>query len=107
MSIQLTNNDKMTATNTNSLYETRTLMCKNNCGYYGNSIQYEGYCSICYRKLKTNKHHQQQQQQYLSSSPSVSSLYDDSSSLLTSSSLHNSHSFSNHYSLDEIQNKNG
>ena len=34
------------------LEETNTLLCRNKCGYYGNSIQYEGYCSICYRKIK-------------------------------------------------------
>jgi hypothetical protein len=37
---------------TGSFYESQTLLCKNKCGYYGNSIQYDGYCSICYRKLK-------------------------------------------------------
>lgn len=115
MSIKLTKNETTTNTGTtittttnnmtaSSLYEPITLMCKNNCGYYGNSTQYEGYCSICYRKLKTNK--QYSTSSYLTASPSATNFltYDDSSSLLSSSSssmLHNSHSFSNHYSLDD------
>lgn len=69
------------------LYETKTLMCKNNCGYYGNPIQYEGYCSICYRKLKQHQQNQQhhlQQQAQRSFVPTASS-FDDASSLLTSS----------------------
>lgn len=90
------------AVTTNSLYETRTLMCKNNCGYYGNSIQYEGYCSICYRKLRAQK------QNYLASSSSTSNFsYDDTSSLLPSSfstsSLSDSHSFSSHFSVDDYK----
>lgn len=75
------------------LYETKTLMCKNNCGYYGNPIQYEGYCSICYRKLKQyqqNQHHHLQQQAQRNFVPTASSSFDDASSLLTSSvSLNN------------------
>ena len=124
MSIQLSNNsnnDKSTSGGTltassgmaSSLYGTKTLMCKNNCGYYGNSTQYEGYCSICYRKLKTNKNHAQVASSYLSGSPSASSLaYDDTSSLLSSSfsssssPLSTSHSFSNHYSLENYQERN-
>lgn len=126
MSIQLSNNsssnnDKSAGVTlgasggmSSSLYGTKTLMCKNNCGYYGNSTQYEGFCSICYRKLKTNKSHAQTASSYLSGSPSASSLaYDDTSSLLSSSfsstsssPLVTSHSFSNHYSLEEYQDKN-
>ena len=124
MSIQLSNNtsnsnDKSgtlgaSSGMASSLYGTKTLMCKNNCGYYGNSTQYEGYCSICYRKLKTNKNFAQATSSYMSGSPSVSSLaYDDTSSLLstsfsssTSSPLSTSHSFSNHYSLEDYQERN-
>ena len=66
-----------------SLYENKTLMCKNNCGYYGNSIQYNGYCSICYRQLNP-KSQQTKQNAFLMNS---SSSFDDSSSLLSSSQL--------------------
>ena len=80
------------------LYESKTLLCKNNCGYYGNPIQYEGYCSICYRRLKQYQQHQQQQQQrnYVSSSAS----FDDSTSLLTSSL-----SFNNGFNVDDTSKK--
>ena len=65
------------------LYESKTLLCKNNCGYYGNPIQYEGYCSICYRQLKQYQQHHQPAtiRNYVPTSAS----FDDSSSLLTSS----------------------
>lgn len=73
------------------LYETKALMCKNNCGYFGNPIQYEGYCSICYRKLKQShqQNHPQQQQQVQNQSSqknfTPAASFDDASSLLTSS----------------------
>ncbi|RMZ93321.1 rab5 GDP GTP exchange factor-like, partial [Brachionus plicatilis] len=67
-------------TSPNHLYDTKTLLCKNKCGFYGNSMQYEGYCSICYRKLKTNK----SSHSYPASMPSSTS-FDDSTSLLRSS----------------------
>lgn len=70
------------------LYQTKTLLCKNKCGYYGNSIQYQGYCSICFRKLKPSK--QQQQQNSNSNSYLTSSVsFDDSASLLSSSFSYN------------------
>lgn len=47
MAVDITNSNK------NQLYE-QQILCKNNCGYYGNSIQWRGYCSICYRKLVIN-----------------------------------------------------
>ena len=68
-----------------SIYETRTLMCKNNCGYYGNSMQYEGYCSICYRKLKSSRLNNNQTSNsngIFNSSLTASASFDDSSSLL-------------------------
>jgi hypothetical protein len=71
-----------------SLYENKTLMCRNNCGYYGNSIQYNGYCSICYRQLN------QKLQQYNSTSSAVSSLMNSSTSFDDATSLvQSSHSF--------------
>lgn len=89
------------------LYESRSLLCKNKCGYYGNSMQYDGYCSICYRRMKQarlqHQYSQQQQQQPASSSSSYSlsssqhSSFDDSTSLLTSSQSFNKSLFS----LDE------
>ncbi len=76
-----------------SLYETKTLMCKNNCGYYGNSMQYEGYCSICYRKLKTRVHNKPS---IVTSLSNIAGSYDDSTSLMTSSQ-----SFNNQFYFDE------
>jgi hypothetical protein len=48
-----TSTNSLSSPTHHSLYENKTLMCKNNCGYYGNSIQYNGFCSICYRQLNT------------------------------------------------------
>lgn len=73
-----------TLTFASSAYETKTLLCKNNCGYYGNSMQYDGYCSICYRRLKS-KQQQSDQLSYMSSSAS----FDDSASLLSSQTFNN------------------
>ncbi|CAF0707676.1 unnamed protein product [Brachionus calyciflorus] len=70
---------------TNNFYDGHTLLCKNNCGYYGNSMQYEGYCSICYRKLKASSKPSQSLNNHLTSSTS----FDDSSSLLKSSYSNN------------------
>lgn len=66
-------------------YLTKTLMCRNNCGYYGNSIQYDGYCSICYRKLKSR-----------SNKSNHNTTSDDNSSLLS-----NSLSFNGQSNFDE------
>ena len=69
----------------NDNYLTKTLLCKNNCGYYGNSIQYDGYCSICYRKLKSrnNKSHRNNQ----------SGLFDSDNAGISSSQSFNQFSF--------------
>ena len=69
----------------NDNYLTKTLMCKNNCGYYGNSIQYDGYCSICYRKLKSRSNKSSQNKQ--------ASMFDDNSSLLSASQSFNNQLF--------------
>lgn len=71
----------------NDNYLTKTLMCKNNCGYYGNSIQYEGYCSICYRKLKSRS---------TKSSTKQALVFDENNSLLSSSK-----SFNNQFNFDD------
>ena len=71
----------------NSSHLTKTLMCKNNCGYFGNSIQYDGYCSICYRKLKSR-----------SAKPSKHLEPNDPTG---HSLLATSQSFNYHFSLDE------
>ncbi len=68
-------------------YLTKTLMCKNNCGYYGNSIQYDGYCSICYRKLKSR-----------STKPTK---HIDPNDVTSHSLLTTSQSFNNYFSHDE------
>ena len=98
-----------TTSSSKQLYESRSLLCKNKCGYYGNSMQYDGYCSICYRRMKQarlqHQYSQQQQQQpthsassySLSSSLVSSSSFDDASSLLPSSQSFNK----SLYSLDE------
>lgn len=74
-----------------SLYEAKTLLCKNKCGYYGNPIQYDGYCSICYRKLKNPKLTSQPSSTSTLSSYLMSSSqsFDDTSSLLASSQSFN------------------
>lgn len=64
----------------------KTLLCKNNCGYYGNSIQYDGYCSICYRKLKSR------------SNKLNSSLFSEGAS---SSSLSSSVSFNGDFNFED------
>jgi hypothetical protein len=83
MSIDITSSKSQTQPKQSSLYESKTLLCKNKCGYYGNSIQYDGYCSICFRKLKTNK--LSNTTNFKSSFALSSSSFDDTSSLLASS----------------------
>jgi hypothetical protein len=83
MSIDITSSKSQTQPKQSSLYESKTLLCKNKCGYYGNSIQYDGYCSICFRKLKTNR--LLNTTNFKSSFALSSSSFDDTSSLLASS----------------------
>ena len=83
-----------------SLYETKTLHCKNQCGYFGNSMQYDGYCSICYRRMKNAS---RQHQLPANSGPSLmfsSPSFDDSTSLLGSSYALNGNEKSNDPSMN-------
>jgi hypothetical protein len=98
-----------------SLYEAKTLLCKNKCGYYGNPIQYDGYCSICYRKLKNPKLTSQPSSTSTLSSYLMSSSqsFDDTSSLLASSQSFNnlddrqaSNKFNNSNSVNNNSNNN-
>ena len=50
----------LSISNKGHLYDSE-ILCKNGCGFYGNSIQWGGYCSICYRQL-VNKNQQQTEQ---------------------------------------------
>ena len=85
-----------------SLYETKTLLCKNKCGYYGNSMQYDGYCSICFRKMKNAASRSQASAAAASTTNTThmfsSPSFDDSTSLLASS-----FSFSNGADLQQQQ----
>jgi hypothetical protein len=101
------------SSSSSSLYETKTLLCKNKCGYYGNSMQYEGYCSICYRKMKNAARPQQptgigsgassSNLQIFAASPS----FDDSTSLLSSSfSFNNTNDQFNNQIWNEQKNLN-
>lgn len=81
-----TKNTLNNSNTTSPLYESKTLLCKNNCGYYGNSIQYDGYCSICYRKLKAKKGLASQTADlsaYGNTFLTSSASFDDTSSLLS------------------------
>ena len=101
-----TTSGSSSSSSSSSLYETKTLLCKNKCGYYGNSMQYEGYCSICYRKMKNAARPQHpagigsgassSNLQVFASSPS----FDDSTSLLSSS-----FSFNNTTANDQFNNQ--
>ena len=86
------------------LYENKTLMCKNNCGYYGNSIQYNGYCSICYRQLNNANRLQLGASAALPPAAAQPTLLNSSLSFDDSSSLINSSHSS--YSLEDTNGKN-
>jgi hypothetical protein len=83
MSIEINRNDKKSTpkVTSNSLYD-ESLYCKNKCGFFGNQMQYEGYCSNCYAKLKRT-------QKFNNSAMSMSSSisFDEGSSLLNNINL--------------------
>lgn len=103
MSIEINRSDKKSKTNvtSNSLYD-ESLYCKNKCGFFGNQMQYEGYCSNCYAKLKRTS---KSNTNAMTMSSSIS--FDEGSSLLnhinlntqtTSNQIWNEHSNLNKFS---------
>lgn len=80
-------------------YLTKTLLCKNNCGYYGNSIQYDGYCSICYRKLKSRSNKSNKKINHVHHG-----MFNDNSSLIGSQSFNSQFDFDDKSENDHRKN---